>query len=120
MLIFDYSLHLHGHDFFVLAQGLGAYADANVTLKTTNPPRRDVTMLPAQGYTVIAFQADNPGVWLMHCHIGWHTDEGLALQFVERYSEIAQLYDATSMNNTCNAWDAWQNAAGLVQADSGI
>lgn len=24
-------------------------------------------MLPAAGYLVIAWQADNPGVWLAHC-----------------------------------------------------
>ncbi|KAG3172634.1 hypothetical protein C6341_g10183, partial [Phytophthora cactorum] len=27
--------------------------------------------------------ADNPGVWLMHCHIDWHFVLGLAMLFVE-------------------------------------
>lgn len=26
-------------------------------------------MLPAGGYLVMAFITDNPGAWLMHCHI---------------------------------------------------
>ena len=51
------------------------------TLQYTNPPRRDVAMLPAPagppgggpppsgGWLVIAFLTDNPGAWLMHCHI---------------------------------------------------
>lgn len=60
-------IHLHGHDFFVLASGSGTYADSNAVLQTENPPRRDVQMLPAAGYLVIAWQADNPGVWLAHC-----------------------------------------------------
>lgn len=28
-------------------------------------------MLPAAGYLVIAWQADNPGVWLAHCQYVW-------------------------------------------------
>jgi drug/metabolite transporter superfamily protein YnfA len=26
-------------------------------------------MLPGGGYLVLAFVTDNPGAWLMHCHI---------------------------------------------------
>ncbi len=26
-------------------------------------------MLPAGGWLVIAFPTDNPGAWLLHCHI---------------------------------------------------
>lgn len=69
-LAIPHPIHLHGHDFYVLAAGTGTYAEAAPTLQTTNPPRRDVTMLPASGYVVMAWQADNPGVWLCHCHIG--------------------------------------------------
>ncbi|KAK4233278.1 laccase precursor, partial [Achaetomium macrosporum] len=111
--------HLHGHDFFVLAQGTGTY-DSSVTLNLDNPVRRDVAMLAAQGYLVIAFQTDNPGVWLIHCHIGWHTDEGLAIQFVERQSEARELIDYESLSETCAAWETWQTSDGLVQEDDGI
>lgn len=58
--------------------------------------------------------------WLMHCHIGWHTAEGFALQFVERYSEIAALYNSTQLNDTCSTWDTYQDSADLVEPDSGI
>lgn len=62
-----HPIHLHGHDFYQLAQGTGTYESAAPTLQTSNPPRRDVTMLPASGFVVIAFMADNPGAWLCHC-----------------------------------------------------
>lgn len=65
-----YLLSSLGHDFYVLAQGLGTYASAAPTLQLTNPPRRDVIMLPGAGYVVMAWVTDNPGVWLCHCHIG--------------------------------------------------
>lgn len=115
-----HPIHLHGHDFFTLASGTGTYADAAPTLQTSNPPRRDVDMLPASGYLVIAFKADNPGVWLAHCHIGWHTGEGFALQYVERYSEIAALYNATEFQDTCNAWETYLEESGKIQDDSGF
>lgn len=64
-----HPIHLHGHDFYILAQDVGTYDSDTVTLNLTNPPRRDVAMLPGSGYLVIAFQTDNPGAWLLHCHI---------------------------------------------------
>jgi FtsP/CotA-like multicopper oxidase with cupredoxin domain len=69
-LAVPHPIHLHGHDFFVLAQGSGSYS-SDTTLNLENPPRRDTAMLPASGYLVMAFETDNPGAWLMHCHIGW-------------------------------------------------
>ncbi len=78
-------------------------------------------MLPANGHLVIAFKADNPGVWLMHCHIGWHTAQGLALQLVERAGEIpAVASDVAAMDQTCDNWNAWSRADSLLQEDSGI
>ncbi|KAF2267368.1 laccase-1 [Lojkania enalia] len=115
-----HPIHLHGHDFFVLAAAESASYDSSVTLNLENPPRRDVANLPASGYLVIAFLTDNPGAWLMHCHIGWHTSEGLALQFVERESEIPGLTNFETMNSTCAAWDTWANAVGIEEDDSGV
>lgn len=43
-------------------------------------------MLPAGGYVVIAFQADNPGYWFMHCHIEVHQLEWMAVT-IQEYSE---------------------------------
>ncbi|CAJ2512545.1 Uu.00g055600.m01.CDS01 [Anthostomella pinea] len=118
-LSIPHPIHLHGHDFFVLAQGTGDYS-SSVSLNTANPPRRDTAMLPASGYLAIAFQADNPGAWLMHCHIGWHTSEGFALQFVERYDEIAATTDGDALMDSCSTWTTFQSGQSIVQDDSGI
>ncbi|KAJ5653602.1 CAZyme family AA1 [Penicillium lividum] len=113
-----HPIHLHGHDFSILAQGIGDF-DAS-TIITTNPPRRDTAVLPPAGWLLIAFETNNPGVWLMHCHIGWHTSEGLALQFVERPDEIRALVDYKVCKENCDAWDQYQTRKGIVQSDSGI
>lgn len=116
-----HPIHLHGHDFFLLAQGSGTY-DSSTQLNLVNPPRRDVALLAGSGYLVLAFKTDNPGAWLMHCHIGWHTDMGLALQFVERLTEARKLIDYNLLNKTCSAWDAYVNKDGVEQGtyDDGI
>lgn len=55
-----HPFHLHGHDFFILAQGLGLYTPL-VKLNRDNPPRRDTATMSGSGYLVIAFETDNPG-----------------------------------------------------------
>ncbi|KZL86009.1 multicopper oxidase [Colletotrichum incanum] len=118
-LAVPHPIHLHGHDFFVLAQGSGTYS-SSVTLNTSNPPRRDTAMLPASGYLVMAWETDNPGAWLMHCHIGWHTSEGFSMQFIERYSEIAAITDNTTLTDTCSTWTTFQEEYEIEQEDSGV
>jgi hypothetical protein len=119
-LALPHPMHLHGHDFSVLAQGTGTYDPSTAVSKFDNPARRDTAMLLAGGYLLLAFQTDNPGAWLMHCHIGFHAVGGLAIQFVERYSEIRDLIDYDTLSQTCNSWDGWQNSEHLVDIDSGI
>ncbi|KAN0081885.1 Cupredoxin [Elaphomyces granulatus] len=114
-----HPIHLHGHDFYVLAQGNGTYDSSDIS-SLTNPPRRDTAMLPATGYLVVAFQSNNPGAWLMHCHIGWHVSEGLALQFVEQYSKISSLIDYSTLNSTCSAWSAYRAQNPVSDNTSGI
>ena len=122
-----HPIHLHGHDFYVLAQAEGATFPGNGTdaaslLNFNNPPRRDTATLPARGYLVVAFQADNPGAWLMHCHIPFHISSGLGLQFVEREADIAvALGDLHAMQDGCRTWDAWVNSEpGFTMGDSGL
>lgn len=65
-----FQIHLHGHDFVILQQSTQKYSPDSLNLTLSNPPRRDVVLLPVNGFVVIAFKSDNPGTWLMHCHIG--------------------------------------------------
>lgn len=57
----------------------------------------------------------------MHCHIAWHASQGLAIQFVERETEIAGLMvDYEQSNQTCAAWETFYSDAQFEQDDSGI
>ncbi|KAL4994515.1 multicopper oxidase-domain-containing protein [Aspergillus recurvatus] len=116
-----HPFHLHGHDFFILAQGRGLYTPL-VKLHRDNPPRRDTATMAGTGFLVIAFESDNPGSWLMHCHIAWHASQNLALQLVERESEIKPLIEPVidEFVSACDKWDEYSVKSVYHQDDSGI
>jgi hypothetical protein len=115
-----HPIHLHGHDFYVLGAGNGPYAGE--PLQTQNPPRREVALLNGAGWLMLAWQSDNPGSWLMHCHIGWHTLEGFALQFLELEDEILTTPGVidNQLADNCNAWNAYAAADHPVQGVDGL
>lgn len=77
-----HPMHLHGHDFWILGQGTGTYDESTANLTLTNPPRRDVIQLEGQGYVVIAFKTDNPGVSItIHAELHFITDIQLGLAY---------------------------------------
>ena len=51
--------------------------------------RKDTVIIPSGGYVVVAFQANNPGYWIMHCHIELHLLQGMAV-VVQEYSSGQQ------------------------------
>jgi iron transport multicopper oxidase len=73
-----HPLHLHGHNFQVISRSDddAGYFLGNVTEDSfpNTPMRRDVILVRPAGYVVIRFVADNPGIWLFHCHIEWLVD----------------------------------------------
>ncbi|KAE8353394.1 Cupredoxin [Aspergillus coremiiformis] len=93
----SHPFHLHGHVFQLVERypsygptfydhATGdpvAYDASNASTLPDYPARRDTFVVPPQGYFVIRFKADNPGVWLFHCHIDWHLTQGLAMTFIE-------------------------------------
>lgn len=45
----------------------------------TRATYRDTVQIPSRGYAVLRFRADNPGVWLLHCHVAWHAATGMGM-----------------------------------------
>ena len=98
----QHPMHMHGHHFWVLGYGNGSYisSESNSELNMVNPPMRDtVTVFPGS-YTVFRFVADNPGTWLLHCHIFYHQYMGQLLAF---YYGLNQLPPPPSTLPTCPA-----------------
>lgn len=109
-----HEIHLHGHDFAILQQNEGEKFPKGLNLKKVNPPRRDVILLPTDGYVVIAFKTDNPGAWLVHCHIADHASMGLAMQIMERQSAAREIWPNVTSSHAlqvaktgCEKWNEW-------------
>ncbi|KAJ2019836.1 ferroxidase fet3 [Coemansia sp. S680] len=85
----DHIMHLHGHAFQVVEYGpTGVPADPEappIPERTFSdwPMRRDTVVVPPFQYVKIRFRADNPGVWMFHCHMDVHFAMGMAVLFVE-------------------------------------
>ena len=113
----NHPFHLHGYKFFVLAQGhaapphtdpFGQLDRANVeplyrSLDLSNPLRRDTASVEAFGWTLIRFVADNPGAWAFHCHVSWHTEAGLLMQFLTRTDLLQQSQLPEDLKALCAA-----------------
>ncbi|KAK5142357.1 hypothetical protein LTR04_002261 [Oleoguttula sp. CCFEE 6159] len=82
------------------------------------PMRRDTWLIAPNGYTVIRFIADNPGVWFLHCHMDWHAEVGLAMTLVEAPQQLQQQQRINpAMTSVCKAQGipTTGNAAGNTQ-----
>ena len=65
---FEHPIHFHGHTFQILSYN-------NQKLK--NPYWSDTIYLKPYEKADIAFVADNPGLWMFHCHILSHQVSGM-------------------------------------------
>jgi iron transport multicopper oxidase len=98
-----HPFHLHGHAFQAVWRGEenDGYYSGNESLSQI-PMRRDTFMVRPQSNIVLRFRADNPGVWLFHCHIEWHIDSGLVATMIE--SPLA--LQAQNLTIPDSHWDA--------------
>ncbi|WWD19299.1 hypothetical protein CI109_103757 [Kwoniella shandongensis] len=102
--------HLHGNDFQLLARGSGnitAEGFASWGYRKENPLRRDTLFIPGSSWAALRILTNNPGVWALHCHIGWHLSAGKlativvqpeAIKYFEQPYDWLQLCDGGDPN----------------------
>jgi FtsP/CotA-like multicopper oxidase with cupredoxin domain len=133
-------MHLHGHNFYVLHEGPGAW-DGTI-VRPTNPTRRDVQIVRPYGHLVIQFdghpgeeqhhaiplQANaacvgkligEAGVWAFHCHVAWHASGGFFSSLIVQSKWVAQMEIPRDVEGNCKAWDLWTKHHIVEQIDSG-
>jgi FtsP/CotA-like multicopper oxidase with cupredoxin domain len=64
----SHPMHLHGHSFQVI----------EINGKPLQGALRDTVLVPPRASVTVAFDANNPGTWYVHCHILWHLAAGMA------------------------------------------
>ncbi|KAI0879111.1 Cupredoxin [Hypoxylon argillaceum] len=79
-----HPFHLHGHQFQIIDRpksNRGNWTRTRVV--PAMPVRRDTVAVFANSYAVLRIRGNNPGVFLLHCHIEWHVEMGLSATLIE-------------------------------------
>ncbi|KAI5309701.1 hypothetical protein KEM55_002613 [Ascosphaera atra] len=110
----SHPFHLHGHDFWVMAEseeqyfpyaeyqkGTGLFHPSSPSV--TNPMRRDTVNVNGYGWTLIRLAADNPGVWALHCHVSWHLAAGLLMQLLVGKEQMADWEIPGAVKDLCHS-----------------
>jgi FtsP/CotA-like multicopper oxidase with cupredoxin domain len=103
---FAHPYHLHSIDMHIVAEGSGNPTDSQLnalTYQTTNPLRRDTISIPANSFVVARLHTNIPGIWMMHCHVGWHLGNGFAGAIVVQPSVISTFNIPQANKNLCLA-----------------
>ena len=114
--------HLHGYKFFVLAQGHGQPPLTSVgaeinreslsplydTIDFSNPLRRDTASVEGYGWILLRIITDNPGQWAFHCHVSWHAEAGLLMQFLTNTDELAKIEMPQANRDLCTKDGIWK------------
>eukprot|EP00261_Vitis_vinifera_P030721 XP_019071964.1 PREDICTED: laccase-15-like [Vitis vinifera] len=79
-----HPMHLHGQSFYVVGWGFGNFDENRDPLRynLVDPPHQNTIYVPRNGWATIRFEASNPGVWFMHCHIERHLSWGMETAFI--------------------------------------
>ena len=64
----SHPMHLHGHSFQVI----------DINGQPINGALRDTVLVTGKSSVSVAFDANNPGLWYLHCHVLWHLAVGMA------------------------------------------
>ncbi len=65
---------------------LFAVASAPTFTITNKTVLKDTVIVPAGGFVVIQFRSDNPGFWLLHCHIIQDIFNGMSVEVESRHN----------------------------------
>lgn len=85
-----HPIHVHGRHFYVLGRGVGDFTWNTVEEACTSlpgafnlvdPPLRDTFAIlgTPDSWLALRRRSDNPGVWLMHCHIQSNLQGGMSI-----------------------------------------
>lgn len=57
-------------------------------LELNDPPKKDTIIIPSGGYAIVRIRSDNPGLWILHCHIELHNLDGMAMVVNESLGHV--------------------------------
>lgn len=99
--------HLHGYSFFVVASEsslsgwprdmLDVYRGGTIRL---SPAKKDTILVPGCGFVALRFLADNPGIWMFHSSVMFHTATAVTMGIAVGKNESYTM-DSDTWKNCC-------------------
>jgi FtsP/CotA-like multicopper oxidase with cupredoxin domain len=86
----SHPFHTHGHSFKVVA------TDGNFVPEAAQITKDTIMIAPGERFDLL-MEANNPGVWMVHCHIENHADNGMMT--------IIQYKDTLPSGPLAEGWD---------------
>lgn len=131
-----HPFHLHGHGFYVMNR-YSAPPDQPINAEIVqqaiddgtfyqrfgqekrpgtnygNPCKKDTVQIPSKGLVVLRVLFDNPGFWIMHCHIDWHL--GIGMAFLIQVGELDEITPPPNNFPTCRDYKPTVELVNVVQ-----
>ncbi|RVW45325.1 Laccase-14 [Vitis vinifera] len=104
-----HPMHLHGYSFYVVGWGFGNFDEIRTLCAIIwwiLPS--DTISVPSNGWVAIRFEASNPGVWFMHCHVERHLTWGMETAFIVKNGKHPEA-QMLSPPSTCHHVEAAKN-----------
>ncbi len=81
--LWPHAMHVHGFHFVEMSRKPQANPDFSLTRANDGhgAPLRDTVLMQPREEVEIGFVADNPGSWLLHCHMAEHMAGGMVTWF---------------------------------------
>lgn len=101
-----HPIHKHGNKAFILGVGTGVFPGKTVAeaaaaqpelFNLVNPPYRDGFVTPPSTseptWLAVRYKVENPGAWMLHCHIQSHLNGGMAVIILDGVDEWPDVPD---------------------------
>jgi len=115
-----HPIHQHGGWYNIIGQGQYDYSINRTFIidqDTTKCPQRksclprnldhpvfkDTVQVPTNGYVIFRTPLDNPGAWIVHCHINFHVEHGMAMVF--QFGQPREWAMGPNLKTAVSNWD---------------
>ena len=118
-----HPIHVHGYEYAIVAMDEPDNPTEPITVefikKLDNegkikrnfdyPPIKDTSVVVDGGYTIMRFLANNPGMWMVHCHLDFHMETGMG--FVLKVGEPKNFPKLPENWPKCGSYDYKEQAS---------
>lgn len=98
----SHPIHFHGHSMWIMERGSLEDKEKGISTVYQAPLKRDVIWVRTDEWVRARVVLDNPGLWLLHCHIPWHSITGMAAIVASQLNRLNAQHAPKDWLDSCN------------------